>query len=74
MNSEASCGMTLHDRDDVADFGDFFLEVANDAVLERHVAGRAAVAGAVEADLNDAGGGNIHQLDVAAVGLDGGAD
>ena len=58
----------------MGDFGDAFAEVALDSHLEGHGAGGAAVAGAVEADLYDAGGGDVYKLDVAAVGLDGGAD
>ena len=58
----------------MSDFGDAFAEVAFDSHLESHFAGGAAVACAVEADLDDAGGGDVDELDVAAIGLDGGAD
>jgi hypothetical protein len=59
---------------DAADFGDVGFEVALDADLEGHGAGGAADAGAVEADADDALGGDVDELEVAAVGLDGGAD
>ena len=42
---------------------------ADDAVLEGHRAARAAVAGAVEADLDDVVGGDVDDLDVPAVRL-----
>jgi len=70
----ASQKFALRDGDDLGDFGDFFPEVAFDAHLEGHGAGGAAVAGAVEADLDDAGGSDVHQLDVASIGLDSWAD
>src|SRR5687768_13597542 len=61
-------------RDDARHFRHAFAEVALDALVEGHAAAGAAVAGAVEADLDDAFGVHVDQLDVAAVGLDGGAD
>src|SRR2546430_7503019 len=62
------------DRDDRGDFGDFFAKVALDPHLQGHGAAGTAVTGAVETDLHDAVGGDVHKLDVAAVGLDGRAD
>lgn len=53
---------------------DAVLKGAFDARLEGDVGGRAPDAGAVEADANDTGVGDIDELDVTAVGLHGGAD
>ncbi len=59
---------------DGGDFGDAFFEGAFDADSEGHVGGGAADAGAVHADADDALVVHVNELDVAAVGLDGGAD
>src|SRR3954467_12607189 len=71
------CGnwnLRLLHRHDCRDFRDLFSQVSRDPVLQGHRAARAAMAGAVEADLNDAFAGDVDQLDVAAVGLHRGAD
>lgn len=64
----------LADRFHRCDFGDVVAEVSLDAHLEGHVAGGAADAGAVEADADDAGGRDVNEFEVSAVGLDGGPD
>src|SRR5262249_43459355 len=64
----------LSNRNDLRDFRHFLPQVALDAVLEGHRAAGAAVAGAVEADLNNAVIADADKLDIAAIGLDGGAD
>lgn len=69
----AGC-VVLVDGFDGCDFGDAFLEGSFDAHAEGHVGGGASDAGAVHSDLDDAGGGHVDELDVAAVGLDGGTD
>ena len=60
--------------DDLGDFGDLFSQVALDSHLQCHRAGWTTVAGTVEADLDDAGGRDVDELDITAVGLNGGAD
>jgi hypothetical protein len=60
----------LLDRNDRRDLGDFFAQVSLDAHLKRHCAAGAAVAGAVEADLDNAIILDVYQLDIATVGLD----
>lgn len=57
-----------------ADFGNVGFEISLDSGLERDGGGGAADAGAVHADLHEMVGGEADELDVAAVGLDGGAD
>src|SRR5687768_411464 len=64
----------LRDWNYLRHFRHLLPEVALDAVLEGHRAARAAVAGAVEADLDDAVGAHVDQLDVAPIRLHGGAD
>ena len=59
---------------DAADLGDVLAKVALDAGLESDRRGRATDAGAVHADLDDVVGGERNELDIAAVGLDRGAD
>ena len=61
-------------RHDPGHFRHFFAEIAFDAVLKGEIAARAAVAGAVEADLNRAVGLNIHKFDVSAISLNRRAD
>ena len=55
-------------------FGDFFAEVSGDAILQGHRAAGTAVAGAVEADFDDAVFADVDQFDIAAIGLHCGAD
>ena len=62
------------DGPDFADFGDMVAEVLLDADFEGHHGGRAANARAVEADVDDAVGGDLYEFDVAAVGLHGRSD
>src|SRR4051812_723352 len=64
----------LGDGNDSGDLGHFFAEVAFDAHLQGHGAAGAAVAGAVEANLDDAVAGDVNEFDIAAVGLYSGAD
>lgn len=64
----------LFDDNDLADLGDVLPQVAFDAEVEGHVAGGASDAGTVEPDVDRAVGFGLDELDVAAVGLDGGAD
>jgi hypothetical protein len=59
---------------DAADLRDVFLQVALDAHLEGDGGGGAADACAVEADADDLIGGDPDEFDIAAIGLDGGAD
>jgi hypothetical protein len=68
------CGLQLVDGFDAGDFGDVGFEVAFDADLEGDHAARAADAGAVEADLDFAFGGDVDEFEIAAVCLDGGAN
>src|SRR5436190_3867402 len=77
MARRISCSgsdICLSDRDDRGDLGDFFAEVALDPVLQGHRAAGTAMAGAVETDLHDTFGRDVHQFDVAAIRLDSGAD
>src|SRR4051812_23563090 len=62
------------DGDDAGDFGGALAEGALDAHLEGHRGGRAAMAGPVEADLDDAVVADLDQFDVAAVRLNRRAD
>jgi hypothetical protein len=64
----------LGNRNNPCDFGDLLAEIGFDAHLQGEIAAGAADAGAVEADADDAVGGDVHQLDVAAIGHHGGAD
>ena len=59
---------------DRTDLRDVFPQVALDAELESHAAGRAADAGAVEPDADETLAGDLDQLKIAAIGLDGRAD
>jgi len=59
---------------DAADLGNVFFEVALDAHLEGDGGGWATDAGAVEADADDLIGGDPDKFDIAAIGLDRGAD
>lgn len=59
---------------DFFDLGDVCLEVSFDPHFERYLTGGATDAGTVESDLDGAFGGEVDELDVAAVGLDRGSD
>jgi len=67
-------GSTLFHRHNRGDFRDLFADVAFDAVLEGHGAAGATVTGAVEADLDDTGRGDVDEFEISPVGLDGRAD
>lgn len=56
------------------DFRDVQSQIPFDSHLERHFAGGATHASAVETDANGAGDGQFDQFEIAAVGLDGRAD
>jgi len=64
----------LGDSLELLDLRDVGFEISLDADLEGHGAGRAADAGAVEADADGSIRGDVDEFDVAAVGLDGGPD
>ncbi len=67
-------GSNLRDRSNLSDFGHLLAHVAFDAVLKGHSAAGTAVAGPVETDLDDARVGDIDQLDIPPIGLNGRAD
>lgn len=64
-------GGSIHRRH-LRDFGNLFPQVAFDAHLQGHAAAGAAMARAVKPDVDHAARGDINQLDIAPVGLDGG--
>jgi hypothetical protein len=64
----------LFDRFDRADFRDVRPDIALDAGAERHLAGWAVDACAMETDRDDAVRCDVDEFDIAAVGLNGRAD
>ena len=56
------------------DFRHFFTDVALDTHVQSHLARRAPDASPVETDAGDAFLGDLDQLDIAAIGLNRGAD
>ncbi len=72
--SQLRVGEKSVDGFDAADLGHVLFEVAFDAHLEGDGGRWATDAGTVEADADDLIGGDLDKLDVAAIGLDGGAD
>jgi hypothetical protein len=62
------------DRDHAPNLGDMLTQVPLDSHLQGDVGGRAADTGTEQADSHDAVGIERHELDVAAIGFDSGAD
>lgn len=66
--------MASFDRFDALDLRDMLSDISFDAHLEGHLRRRTPYAGTEEADLDNSCFGDADELEVAAVGLNGGAD
>jgi hypothetical protein len=71
VRSSRHHAIRLNDRDNCGNLRHFLAQIPFDAHLERHGAAGAAVAGAVETDMDDPVLFDVNQLDIAPIRLDG---